>query len=273
LLGTGAQILDRREPTPIGCADRQRASERSHAAPPHIPTPRITAPAGQRVRHGRCGRVSARAYAAALAASFALGCIPSGRLVAFLFFGRRARHLPEGGLGASAVARQVGAGAGILVFVLDLVKGALPVLWARWAGCSPGRRGLLGWLPLAGNVAINHTRGASTVAGVTLAEDPEALGLVSPVLAGGFLLHRHPQSVLLGYLLVPLARRLLGRGPVATAWTVACMAIVILARLRGAGGVPANRQVLKARLLYDRESHIPAQSLAHPDVAYRPALK
>jgi glycerol-3-phosphate acyltransferase PlsY len=156
-------------------------------------------------------------------------------------------------MGASRVAREVGKGAGVLVFLLDLTKGALPVLWARGRGCRAGRRGLLGFAPLLANITVNHGRGAATVAGTALVEDPEALGLVGPVLTGGFLLHRHPQSVLLGYLLLAPVRLMLGRPRAAVGWTAASMAVVILARAHGVGGDTFSAQALKERLWYDRE--------------------
>jgi hypothetical protein len=109
-------------------------------------------------------------------------------------------------------------------------------------------------MPLLGSVCILRARGAAIVAGTALAEDPQALALVSPVLAGGLLLKRHAPSVLLGYLLLAPLRFVLGRERAAVGWTAAAMAVAIFARVRGSHRKPLNARLLKQRLLYDRDA-------------------
>lgn len=68
-----------------------------------------------------------------VAGAYALGAIPFGLLLA-LFVGKTdVRELGSGNIGATNVARVVGKKLGILTLVLDALKGALPVVLARYA--------------------------------------------------------------------------------------------------------------------------------------------
>src|SRR6516164_7300951 len=65
-------------------------------------------------------------------ASYLLGSIPFGYLVA-RWKGVDILHQGSGNIGATNVGRVLGKRLGILVFVLDFAKGALPTAAARWA--------------------------------------------------------------------------------------------------------------------------------------------
>src|SRR5262245_24359699 len=75
--------------------------------------------------------MTALAVALTLLAAYLVGAIPFGYVVA------RAKGVNifehgSGNIGATNVGRVLGRGWGVLVFVLDLAKGALPALAAGW---------------------------------------------------------------------------------------------------------------------------------------------
>jgi len=118
-----------------------------------------------------------------------LGSIPTAYIVAHLARGRDIRQIGDGNAGAANVFRQVGAKAGITVFLVDAGKGALAVLFAQLASLS------LAVVLFAGAAAvIGHNwpiflrfrggRGESTTIGVlmTVITQP-VLILAGPTLA------------------------------------------------------------------------------------------
>ena len=64
----------------------------------------------------------------AVAAAYAIGSVPFGYLTARLVRGIDIRNAGSGNIGATNVARVLGARWGVLVLVFDALKGALPVL-------------------------------------------------------------------------------------------------------------------------------------------------
>ncbi len=72
-------------------------------------------------------------YAAAGVLSYLLGAVPAGFLLVKLRTGRDIRELGSGNIGATNVARVLGTGWFIPVFVFDFLKGFAPVFWmAPW---------------------------------------------------------------------------------------------------------------------------------------------
>ena len=65
-------------------------------------------------------------------AAYAIGALPSGLVIGFVH-GKDLREHGSGKTGATNVSRVIGRRAAILVFVLDVLKGALPVGLARLA--------------------------------------------------------------------------------------------------------------------------------------------
>jgi glycerol-3-phosphate acyltransferase PlsY len=114
--------------------------------------------------------------------AFLLGSIPFGLLIA----GRRGvdiRTVGSGNIGATNVARSLGARTGAVVLVLDAAKGALPVALVRWGGLA----GSLGpWaIAIAGlGAVLGHCytpwlrfhggKGVATALGVFVVAAPEA---------------------------------------------------------------------------------------------------
>lgn len=116
---------------------------------------------------------------AALAA-YLIGAIPCGYLVARVVFKQDIRLVGSGNIGATNVARVLGARWGILVLLLDALKGAGPVLWLpRVLGDSGssadlsvlcGLTAILGhmfpiWLKFRGGKGVATALGVVTVLG------------------------------------------------------------------------------------------------------------
>lgn len=129
---------------------------------------------------------------ALIALAYLVGSIPFSFLIARAFSGKDVRQEGSGNVGATNVARTAGRGAGVLALGLDLVKGYLVVVIARWivgqqawpfaAGVKPWESREM-WIALAGLLAVlahmfpvwlrfHGGKGVATAAGVILALDP-----------------------------------------------------------------------------------------------------
>ena len=125
---------------------------------------------------------------AALLAAFLLGSVPTGYLVGRLK-GVDIRQHGSGNIGATNVLRTLGKPLGILVFVIDALKGLAAVLVPLWL-LGPG---VPAWLPVVAGVAAvaghNYTpwlgfkggKGIATSAGVLLGLMPWAVLVVAVV--------------------------------------------------------------------------------------------
>ena len=126
--------------------------------------------------------------AAALAAAWLVGSFPTAYLVGRAH-GVDLRTVGSGNLGATNVLRSIGKGAAALVYVVDALKGALPVLLGQWVLRRPDVAGTAALPLLCGLAAIlGHVRpvflrgrgggkGVATASGVFLALAPWATGL------------------------------------------------------------------------------------------------
>jgi glycerol-3-phosphate acyltransferase PlsY len=130
----------------------------------------------------------------AAAVAFAAGSIPFGPIVARAH-GIDLRTVGSGNIGATNVGRALGRGWGILVYVLDAAKGAIPVLLAgsmanilgkQPEAMAPGE--LWGWLTLPVAAVLGHMfspwmgfkggKGVATGSGAMLAVWPVLTGPV-----------------------------------------------------------------------------------------------
>lgn len=68
---------------------------------------------------------------ACLAGAYLLGSIPTSVWIGRYFFGIDVRTQGSGNAGATNTFRTLGKKAGIAVFIIDIAKGVLPVLWVR----------------------------------------------------------------------------------------------------------------------------------------------
>lgn len=87
--------------------------------------------------------------------AYLLGSVPFGLLIARVH-GIDLRTVGSGNIGATNVSRALGRKWAYVCFVLDVLKGLIPMLLARWLGIvsdEPGTRELFVWL-LAGCAAV-----------------------------------------------------------------------------------------------------------------------
>jgi glycerol-3-phosphate acyltransferase PlsY len=74
----------------------------------------------------------------ALCASYLLGAVPFGLVLGRVFVGVDLRTVGSGNIGATNAMRVLGKPLGIVAFLLDFVKGSVPVvLFAPWVGPPP----------------------------------------------------------------------------------------------------------------------------------------
>ena len=71
-----------------------------------------------------------------LALGYLLGSLPTAYIVGRITRDRDIRELGDGNMGAQNAYRQLGAGAGITVFLIDVAKGAIAILLAQRVGLS-----------------------------------------------------------------------------------------------------------------------------------------
>ncbi len=86
----------------------------------------------------------------------------------------------SGNIGATNVARTAGLGLGVLTLVVDVAKGALPVVVARRLGLGPATTAAVGLAAMYGHIfsvfaGFRGGKGVATVAGVFAALAPLAL--------------------------------------------------------------------------------------------------
>ena len=114
-----------------------------------------------------------------LAIGYLLGAIPSGYLAGRLLKGIDLRDCGSGSTGATNVLRNVGKGPALVVFLIDVSKGALAVLLAKSVGSNDWLQVLAGLSALAGHiwpVWLNWKGGKAVATGLGM-----FLGLAWPV--------------------------------------------------------------------------------------------
>ena len=190
----------------------------------------------------------------ALARAFALGCVPSGRLVARAR-GVRLDAAGDGKPGAANVRRSIGLGPALLVATIDVAKGYAPAATARRRGAGPHMTGALAIAPVLGHVLVVKGRGAAPTLGANLAMDTPAMTIAGSGIVAGTIGGKHAEAVVLGGLAYPLVMVLLRRDPARVAWGMAVVSVLVAARLRGAPGSPwpPACEVMWSRFWRDRD--------------------
>ena len=204
-----------------------------------------------------------------LPAAFALGCIPSARLIARAVGAAGILDTGDGKPGAANVARTLGWKPGAATLGIDLVKGSAAVGTARALGAGPHVSGALALAPVAAHVAVVRGRGAATALGAALALDPLATAAVLPAVVGGALTRRAAVGAMVAALGLPVASLALGHRCRAV-WAAGLPAILAYARLRGSDGAAAacDPRVAWERFWFDRE---PETEAVAANVAAAPA--
>src|SRR5262245_6868962 len=103
-----------------------------------------------------------------------VGSIPMGVLVARLTGGVDPRTVGSGRTGGTDAVRAMGRARGLAVGLLDVAKGAVPILVATWAGADPLVASLVGLAALIGAwrsvfLGFHGGRGVATGVGGMLA--------------------------------------------------------------------------------------------------------
>lgn len=119
--------------------------------------------------------------------SFFLGAIPWGYIAGRVTRGVDLRTVGSGGTGATNVLRTLGKPASALVLLLDVLKGVIPILVARWLGFGQGWLAVAAVAAVAGHcwspfIGFRGGKGMATSAGAGIALFPWAL-LALPVMA------------------------------------------------------------------------------------------
>jgi glycerol-3-phosphate acyltransferase PlsY len=127
-------------------------------------------------------------------AAYLFGSIPVGVLVGRAF-GFDPRAVGSGNIGMTNVARAGGKGAGAITFGGDLVKGLLPVVFARIAGLPPAAVAIVGLGAFIGAISSVFLRfaggkGVSASLGIWLGIAPLPILVALVVFAGVFALSR-----------------------------------------------------------------------------------
>ena len=117
---------------------------------------------------------------AAILLAYALGSIPFALLLARRFGAHDLRRVGSGNLGAANVLRASGVKAGIVVALLDIMKGALSVTLARYLSDQPAAPAAAGLAAIVGHIypvwlRFRGGKGVATACGVFSVLTPMAL--------------------------------------------------------------------------------------------------
>ncbi len=189
--------------------------------------------------------------AALVLLAYLLGSVPVGLFVARRVSGVDIRRQGSGNIGTANVARVAGWRAGVLVFAADVLKGALPVLAARWLGLPGPVAAVAGLAAVVGHdwsvfLRFRGGKGVATSLGAVAVFAPPAALLLVLLWAALVAVTRYSSvGSLAGLILSAPLVRLTG-GPPEAVWF--CLAAALL-------GVWRHRDNL-ARLAEGREHRL-----------------
>jgi len=176
----------------------------------------------------------------ALLAAFLCGSIPFGLLLVRLTRRVDVRSVGSGNIGATNVARAGGAMLGVLVLVLDLLKGVAGVLAATAVAgpdAAPALAGAVVAAPVAGHVftpwlGFRGGKGVATALGALAVTDARVLA----VALAAFVLAAAPTRIVsAGSLAAAVAAAAAGfvrHGTAPVAWGIAAVAALVIVRHR-----------------------------------------
>jgi glycerol-3-phosphate acyltransferase PlsY len=172
------------------------------------------------------------------AAAYLLGAIPSGYLAGRLTRGIDLRTIGSGGTGATNVLRTLGARASAIVLVLDVGKGALPVVVGKALGMQPAWVAIAAVAAVVGHcwspfIGFKGGKGVATGAGAAIALYPPLIVCLPVVVALVWATRYVSLGSLVGSSLAALlavAAAAAGRLDWAAAAAIAAMAAIIVVR-------------------------------------------
>lgn len=190
-----------------------------------------------------------------LAAAFAAGSVPTGRILTRALTGESLDRLGDGKPGSANVGRSVGWAAGAAVLALDAGKAYVPATLARVTGAGPDLTAAMGITAMAAHITVVGGRGAACALGAAFAMDAQVMTIGLGPLIGGTVLHRHPQAVAVTALSLPLLTLALRRRLRPSLWSAALIGTLFVARLRGTKGArpPASMRGWWRRFWLDRD--------------------
>lgn len=200
--------------------------------------------------------------AIALVCAYLLGSIPTAYVVARLRKGVDIRQVGTRNMGAMNVIYSVGIAYGILVLAVDIGKGALAVLVARWLGVSFTFQLVAGGVAVVGHMVpvflrFRGGKGGAACVGVLACLMPKALPFAVVIFALAMLITRYPTfSYSLALACAPFVAWLIYHSGALVIFSVV-MPLVVLARyiprimeMRSTGG--SWRRVFLRKGLKDR---------------------
>ena len=177
------------------------------------------------------------------------GSVPFGLIVVRVTRGVDVRDQGSGNIGATNVARVAGRGLGMLVLVLDALKGALPVLLAQRVAGSPEVPALVGLAAFAGHVAppwlgFRGGKGVATALGVVAVLAPRAAlaGALTYALVLALLRVSSVGSLLAGVVAVTVAWLVPGTPALAAALTSVLFAAMLWTHRGNIGRLVRRRE-------------------------------
>ena len=170
-----------------------------------------------------------------LLAAYMLGAAPVGLILTTIYADTDVRETGSGNIGATNVLRSTNKGLGALTLALDMLKGALPVLWGALLYESWWMPGVVGFLAVLGHctsiyLEFRGGKGVATATGVMLVVAPLATLIAAAAWAVVFfgLGRRGSLASIVAVLALPLA--LWGLGQAQWLWLAVALAVLVLAR-------------------------------------------
>jgi glycerol-3-phosphate acyltransferase PlsY len=144
-----------------------------------------------------------------LLSGYLIGAIPFAFIIAYLKNKEDIRQLGTGNAGTMNVAREIGVFSGIMVLALDMAKGCLAILIAKWLGVPSLWVFLTGFAAVAGHswspfLKFRGGKGVATALGVLLGLTPLEFIIGFAVMVSIFMFTRNSGlSAGIGFVILP----------------------------------------------------------------------
>lgn len=188
--------------------------------------------------------------------AYLLGSVPFAYLAGRLARGIDIRRYGSGNVGGANVWATIGRRHAVITVALDMAKGAVPVLVARWLGLGILVQALAGWAAMAGHnwsiyLRFSGGRGGGTGLGALVGLAPGlTIVFVGASLVLLALLRNPPLTMGVSAVFLPLWSVLLGEPQAITVACVGLVALVLAKRLAGSPGTASPPQPLGRRVMY-----------------------